>query len=76
MAKFINVFTPDGQSHRHISSFQNGTVEAQQLPDGSIQILGVKDTPRIETYELIRPASHFEEVLATYPRGTRIEAIG
>lgn len=76
MPKIINVHTPDGKSHRHVSSLQNGNVEAHRTADGSIQVLGVKDTPRIELYETIRPATHFETVLGTYPPGSRVESIG
>lgn len=53
----ITAITPDGKSHVHPTSRQNGEVELVSRPDGSFQVVG-------------EFRSGARQVIAEYPAGT------
>ena len=71
----IDVHTPDGQRHRHVTSLQNGEVEARELSDGRVEVVGVHATREIRNGSVPRPATSREEVLGSYPAGSRVEYV-
>jgi hypothetical protein len=75
MSTVIDVYTPDGKRHRHATSAQNGEVEVRALPNGGVEVVGVHATPEIRNGSLYRPGHRGEEVLGTYPAGSRVEYI-
>lgn len=77
MSTVIEVHTPDGDRHRHVSSAQNGDVEARHLPDGGSGIVGVHLTREIRGQDrgVVRAATRTEEVLGRYLAGSRLEYV-
>ncbi|GAB3624185.1 hypothetical protein GCM10027418_22690 [Mariniluteicoccus endophyticus] len=56
---YIEVELPDGSIQRHVDSAQNGRLEARDLPDGGLVIVGVFHSGR-------------EQTVATYSAQSRI----
>lgn len=75
MSTVIDVHTPDGQRHRHVTSAQNGEVELRDLSDGGLEVVGVHATLEIRSGTVSRPATRRQEVLGSYPAGSRVEYV-
>jgi hypothetical protein len=76
MSAAFDVYTPDGNKHRHIESMQNGSLEFHTLDDGSIAVVGVHESRAVRSWGGVsRPASRREEVLATYPPGSEVKQV-
>lgn len=75
MSTVIDVHTPDGQRHRHVTSAQSGEVEVRDLSDGGVEVVGVHATPEIRSGSVSRPATRREAVLGAYPAGSRVEYV-
>jgi len=77
MSAAYDVHTPDGEKYRYIESMQNGRLEIRTLEDGTIEVVGVHATKEVRGWggAVARPSSRREEVLGTYPAGSRVEQI-
>lgn len=77
MSTVIDVHTPDGKRHRHVSSFQTGDVEARDLADGGVEIVAVHATREFRGQDgtVVRAATRSEEVVGTYPAGSTVKYV-
>jgi hypothetical protein len=77
MSAAFDIQTPGGEKHRHIESMQNGRLEIGTTRDGSVEVVGVHATKEVRGWGggVARPASRREEVLGTYPAGSRVEQV-
>ncbi|WP_143278507.1 hypothetical protein [Blastococcus haudaquaticus] len=78
MSTVIDVHTPDGDRHRHVSSAQNGELETRHLADGAIEIIGLHLSPEVRGRDggVLRPATRREEVLGRYSAGSKVVYVG
>jgi hypothetical protein len=77
MTTVIDVYPPNGDKQRHMSSWQTGDIEVQQRSDGGVVIVGVNQVPEVRGWDgdVGRPASRTEMELASYPPGTAIDFV-